>query len=370
MSSQKHLKFNRTPGGMSHVLRDKIALGLVKKLKGETTLRLLEKAGEGPFIPLVVNNEEEIHHLMDRAEAEERFVLSHNIAPLFINDGNYPSRLLSCSDSPSMLYQLGNTDLEANHVIAIVGSRRATPHGIQCVHRIVDDIAERLDDVVIISGLAYGIDVAAHKAAMDAGLRTVAVMAHGLNTVYPAEHRSNAVDMIKKGGSLITEYATCEPVHRINFLERNRIVAGLSDVVIVVESDERGGSLATARIAREYNREVFAVPGRISDRYSRGTNHLIANNTAYIFVSVDEMINELGWQKKESVEEQLTLPLVLSENEQAVTNFLLQSPNSNVYDIVQATGLPNGTVKEILFELEMKDKVMCLPGGRYSALSN
>ncbi len=307
--------------------------------------------------------------LMRRAEIEERFVLANDVECHYLNDYNYPSRLANCEDGPVMLYRLGTTDLEAKHVVAIVGTRHATPYGVDITTRIVRDLAERLDDLVIVSGLAYGIDVAAHKAALDANVPTVAVVAHPLNTIYPADHRGVAVQMLRQGGAIVTEYSTTDQVHRANFLARNRIVAGLSDCTIVVESDTRGGSLVTASLAGEYNREVFAVPGRLTDRYSRGCLDLIAGNRAHIYTGADDLIAEMGWTKRSEPGEQMTLAVELSTEEEKIVDYLTQNPASRINDIMLATDIPTGRLKDLLFNMEMKDLVLSMAGGKYSAIA-
>ena len=307
--------------------------------------------------------------LLERARKEENFILSNDIETLYFNGRYYPSRLKNCEDGPVMLYLLGSVNLEAKHIISIVGTRHATPYGIDITSRIISGLAERLNDLVVVSGLAYGIDVAAHKAALDNDIPTIAVNAHPLNTVYPADHRGVAVQMVRKGGGMLSEYNTTDMVHKGNFLARNRIIAGISDVTIIVESDSKGGSLVTARLAQEYNRDVFAVPGRITDKYSRGTLCLIANNKAQIFTDVDEFIEELGWQTHvERIERELPLEIDLSPEQQSIYDFLTAHPASRVFDIVNGTGLPIGSLKNLLFEMEMNDLVISMAGGLYSAL--
>lgn len=306
--------------------------------------------------------------LLQRAQAEERFIMSNDIETLYFRGPCYPSRLSNCEDGPVMLYQIGQTNLEARHIVSIVGTRHATPHGIDITSRIVHELAERLDDLVIVSGLAYGIDVAAHKAALECGIPTVAIAAHPLNTIYPADHRGVAVKIIRQGGALVSEYSTSHEVHRANFLARNRIIAGISDVTIVVESDAKGGSLVTARMAMDYDREVFAVPGRLTDKYSRGTLNLISTDRAHIYVSADDFIDEMGWESRPVEGDQGTLKLELNPVETQILSYLTSNPASRVNDIMIGTGIPNGQLKDALFTMEMKDLIMSMPGGKYSAL--
>lgn len=367
---------------MKDSLRTKLAFSMVKNINTEVAGKILARTGgEDAFFSMSsselasitgiapqILSEQKRSSYMERAVNEEKFIYSNNISTAYFTDGGYPSRLLNCNDAPVMLYRLGEADLEARHVIAIVGTRHATPYGIEMTNRIVRELAEKLDDLVIVSGLAYGIDVAAHRAALDNDVPTVAVSAHPLNTIYPADHRGVAVSILRKGGALVTEYSTSHEVHKANFLARNRIIAGLSDLTIVVESDVRGGSLVTAGLAAAYNREVFAVPGRISDKYSQGTNALIASNRAHIFLNSRDLIDEMGWETTESETDSPRLPLEMTQNEQKIHSFLQNHPASSVNDIMVATNIPAVTLKDLLFTMEMKDLVMSMAGSRYSAL--
>ena len=358
-----------------------IAFSLIKNINADTAEKILGRVSDeyaffakthdelhSLLIPENLSMEEYRSKLMKDAENELRFILANDIETLFFRDERFPKRLSNCSDSPVMLYSLGQTNLDARYVVAIVGTRHATPYGIETTKRIVSDLADRVDDLVIVSGLAYGIDVAAHKAALECGIPTVAVLAHPLNTIYPADHRGVAVQILKSGGSLITEYATCHEVHRANFLARNRIVAGLADATIVVESAEKGGSLTTAGIALEYGREVFAVPGRLTDKYSKGSNGLISSGRAHVYFSADDLIEELGWEKRKCEGEQLSMALTLSAEEEAIYEFLIQKPGSTVNDIMLSTQIPAIQIKNHLFNMEMRDLVMSMAGGKYSAL--
>ncbi|MDE6428203.1 MAG: DNA-processing protein DprA, partial [Muribaculaceae bacterium] len=204
--------------------------------------------------------------VLAKAEAEALFVRSHSVGTLYFTDEDYPQRLLDCDDAPVLIYSSGQTDLNHCQAIGIVGTRHATPYGADFTRRLVQELAQKLDNPVIISGLAYGIDIAAHRAALEAGIPTVAVMATAISSIYPAEHRASAVDIVRSSGMLLTEYSSRRVIHRANFLERNRVVAGMSDCLIVSESAEKGGALVTAQLAADYNRDVFAVPGRVNDR--------------------------------------------------------------------------------------------------------
>ena len=217
-----------------------------------------------------------------RAEQEWEFCQQNHIRPLGLHDEDYPQRLRDCPDAPVLLYYLGTSDLNATHIVSMVGTRQITPYGKDLCRSFVHDLREACPDVLIVSGLAYGIDVHSHRAALDEGLPTIGVLAHGLNQIYPTHHRATAMQMVSQGG-LLTEYMSGTAIDKRNFVQRNRIVAGMADAVVVVESAERGGSLITAEIALSYNRQVWAFPGRIYDSYSAGCNNLIASNSASLY---------------------------------------------------------------------------------------
>lgn len=303
--------------------------------------------------------------LLDKAAGEQQFVTDKNISTYFCTDNGFPRRLLDCDDAPAMLYGIGRCSFDSLHSIAIVGTRHATPYGIDFVNHLVADLAESLDSLIIISGLAYGIDVAAHKAAVSNGVPTVAVVAHGLNTIYPADHRDIAARIVKEGGSIITEYGSQDSIHKGNFLARNRIVAGLADVVIIVESDIHGGAMTTAHIASAYNREVMAVPGRITDTYSRGANALIADCTARVVRSADDVIAAMNWTAVPKSETQAELHFEMSAEQRAVADYISSHPDHTVNDICIGLNMPYNSLSSLLFEMEMTDMIITLPGGRY-----
>lgn len=303
--------------------------------------------------------------LLDAAEKEAAFVRHNHIDPLFLDTEEYPTRLTHCEDAPTMLYNLGSCNLDSQYMIGVVGTRHATRYGIDFTTQMVKDLANRLDKPVIVSGLAYGIDVAAHRAALEAGTPTVGVLAHALNTLYPADHRSIAAKMTSSGGALITEYTTGTRIHRSNFLARNRIVAGLCDCIVVVESDYKGGSMSTARIAMHYNRDVFAVPGRATDRYSHGTNMLISNHTASLIQNADDLIEQMGWTAKSLDQEpQPTLFRALSQEEQQLIDFVTENPELNVNDICVRMNKSYAALSDIIFQLEIDNLIEIIPGGR------
>ncbi len=304
--------------------------------------------------------------LLEAAAEEARFIRSKAITAAFIGSDAYPRRLSSCDDAPAILYSIGPCNLDCLHSVAIVGTRHATPYGIDFINHLVADLADSLDSLVIISGLAYGIDVAAHRAALDNGIPTAAVVAHGLNTIYPADHRSTAAKIVSEGGAIVTEYTSGAPIHKGNFLARNRIVAALADVVIVVESDTKGGAMSTARIASAYNREVMAVPGRTTDTYSRGCNALIAENTASIVRSADDIIEALNWTTRSRPDTQTTLTFEMTAEQRQIADYIISHPDHTVNDICVGLGLPFNKLSSMLFEMEMSDMLITLPGGRYA----
>lgn len=305
--------------------------------------------------------------VMKACEEELSYARAHNINVLAIQDeAHYPARLRTCDDAPLILYFLGNADLNAEHVVSIVGTRRCSERGRDFCAGVGREIAGRDARALVVSGLAYGIDIAAHRAALENGLPTVAVLAHGLDEIYPSAHRQTAVEMLEHGG-LLTEFTSHTPIDRLNFLQRNRIVAGLSDAVVVVESPARGGSLNTARLAADYHREVFAVPGRPSDKLSEGCNTLIRRNAATLICSASEMMDDLGWPSAPKAEElQGELFPSLTPDEQGVVTALQASDaDLSLSDLSAATGIPSFKLIPMMVALEMKDIVKALAGQRY-----
>lgn len=308
--------------------------------------------------------------LIDAAAKEYEFISKSAICPLFFSDDNFPKRLLNCEDAPVLLYTMGDANLNASKIVSIVGTRRATSYGQDMAHRIVSGLANEYgSEIIIVSGLAYGIDVAAHRAALECHIPTVSVMGHPLNTIYPADHRNVAIDIIRSGGALISEYPSSSAIHKGNFLQRNRIVAGLSDATLIVESDDKGGSMVTANIASAYNRDVFAVPGRASDRYSRGTNRLIYNNKAVLTRDADDIIEAMRWERKPAEGQQSALMLELSPEQSKTIDVLRQHPDYTVNELTRALGVSFASMTNILFELEMSDLIVSVPGNRYALTS-
>ncbi len=307
---------------------------------------------------------------LHRAAAEMEFVTKNNIRVLTISDADYPQRLCECPDAPLLLYYKGSADLNQGHVINIVGTRHCTTYGQDIVRRLIIDLRTLCPQVLIVSGLAYGIDICAHRNALEQGFETVAVLAHGLDQIYPPHHRKDAVRMLSQGG-LLTEYMSQTEALPNNFRQRNRIVAGMSDATILVESAIKGGGLITCRIAQEYGREVFAFPGAVGMSFSEGCNKMIRNNTAALITSAEDLLESLGWQtmqqKPEAVERQL-FPDLTPEEQQVVG--LLQQTNDLQLNIISVkSNIPIGQLTALLFSLEMKGIVKPLAGGTYHLMS-
>ncbi|MDE6377517.1 MAG: DNA-processing protein DprA [Duncaniella sp.] len=306
---------------------------------------------------------------LDEAREEEKFVVRNDIRPLYFRDPSYPRRLRECEDAPVVLYSYGSCELDDAYVIGIVGTRHSTVYGENFVADLIRDLKAQLDGrLVVVSGLAYGIDACAHRAALDNGVATVGVLAHGLNTIYPAAHRDLAARIVREGGALVTEYRSTDAIHKGNFLARNRIVAGLCDCLLVVESDIRGGALVTARIASDYSRDVFALPGRISDRYSRGCNRLIASNVAQLVTSASDIIDSMRWQRRPEEGQQASLfasAPELNAVEQAVIDTISRKGEANMSEIMAAVDIPMPRLMGMLVDLEFRNLITAIPGARY-----
>ena len=299
------------------------------------------------------------------ATKELAFIEKHKIIVRFYLDNNFPERLKHCPDSPIILFGRGKDVLNETKIISIVGTRNATPHGKVFCEKLVEDLAASGHRVVIVSGLAYGIDICAHKAALKHGLPTIGVLAHGFDRIYPAVHASTAKEMLKTGG-LITEFTSGHGFARENFLKRNRIIAGLADATVIVESAEKGGSLVTADIASSYDRDVFAVPGRISDEYSKGCNKLIRTNRASLIESYHDFEYLLGWDKLESDKHmQQKLFVELTDKETKICN-ILKTGDTPIDAIAYQTGFGMNKLSAMLLEMEFKGVVKPLPGKVFS----
>ena len=308
-----------------------------------------------------------------RAEQELAFIEKHHIQVLCHGDDRYPQRLIECPDAPVVLYHLGNADLNRRHVVNIVGTRRCTAYGQDLVHRLVNDLRQLCPDVLIVSGLAYGIDICAHRASLACGFDTVGVLAHGLDELYPPRHRDTAMQMLSQGG-LLTEYMSETRSEKLNFVQRNRIVAGMSDATILVESAAHGGGLITARIAQDYNRSVFAFPGPVGAAYSEGCNNLIRDNGAQLITSAADVVKAMGWQTDAELQQALNSGIErncfpnLTPQEQQIVAILDKAGDLQLNTLSVKADIPIGQLTALLFQLEMKGVVRTLAGGTYHLL--
>ena len=307
------------------------------------------------------------------AESELRTAESMGVHPLVMGDDDYPSRLLECPDAPLVLYYQGSASLNQKRVVSIVGTRRCTPYGQDLVRRFMSELRSLCPQVLVVSGLAYGIDICAHREALAQGYDTVGVVAHGLDDLYPPSHRLTADQMLKQGG-LLTEFPTCTRPDRLNFVRRNRIVAGLSDATLLVESAIRGGGLITTRIANDYGRDVFAFPGAVGAPYSEGCNDLIRRQGAGLITSAKHFVEAMGWQndaqlseaQAQGIERQL-FPELTADEQRVVA--VLQRKNDLQINILSVqSGIAVGPLTALLFSLEMKGVVRTMAGGTYHLL--
>lgn len=301
-----------------------------------------------------------------RAEEEIAFIEKYAIQPLFITHDKYPKRLLNCYDSPTLLYYKGEADLNTARIIAIIGTRSHTDYGKQITEKLVEELKEQ--NITVISGLAYGIDAIAHKTAVKNNLLTVGVLAHGLDQVYPSQHTALAKEMVYAGGGLLTEFRSKTKPDKHNFPARNRIVAGMSDATIVVETGIKGGSMITAELANNYNKDVFAFPGKVTDSKSVGCNHLIKNNKGALLTDAQELLEVMGWEKKgqkRAIRSQRELFIDLSEDEKIIMAVLKEKNSVHIDEINFKTGLSSSSVAAAILNLELRNVVLSLPGKQY-----
>lgn len=300
------------------------------------------------------------------AEDEINFIQQNNIKCLYYQEEDYPERLKHCLDGPILLFQRGNMDLSKKRIISIVGTRRATNQGIYFCEKLIEDLAPL--DPVIVSGFAYGIDIAAQKAALEKNLQTIGCLAHGLNQIYPGVHQKY-VKSVEENGGFLTDFWSTDVFDRNNFLKRNRIVAGLSEATIVVESAEKGGSLVTADIANSYNREVFAVPGRPTDQQSKGCNMLLKSQQAHVLTGAEDLIYILNWQLHKEVRPvQKQLFVELEDEEETLYGYLKENGKEQLDLIALNCSLPTFKAASILLNMELKGVVRPLPGKLFEAV--
>ena len=300
---------------------------------------------------------------LKRAEEEIDFIEKNGIQPLFFLDSDYPRRLLQCDDGPMMLYYKGKANLNANRIVAIVGTRNITEYGKENCNQLVQDLVD--DNILVISGLAYGVDTCAHKASLKNNIPTIGVMGSGMQQIYPAPNKKLALEMIEQGGGILTENISGTQPDRENFPRRNRIIAGMADAVVVIESALKGGSLITADLANNYNRDVFAYPGRVMDIYSQGCNYLIRTNRAHLMESVLNLRYVMRWDSGLKVEKQTALFREFTEEEKIIMDCFGSSAVVSLDDIIVKSELPTTKIAAILLTLEFDGVLMALPGKRY-----
>ena len=305
-----------------------------------------------------------------RAEKEIEFIRKHAIIPLFYLDAEYPKRLRNCDDSPVVMYFKGTADLNVSRTIAIVGTRRITEYGKEITDQLIADLAKH--HVTIVSGLAYGIDIQAHRAALKNHLPTIGVTAHGLDRIYPPSHRPTAEKMIRHGG-ILTEYPSRTNPDRENFPARNRIVAGMCDATIVIESAKQGGALITAELANGYNRDVFAVPGRITDSYSQGCHELVRENKAMLVTSANDIARAMNWDVEEenlAKKKQIQILLFdeLKPEEKLLAEILQKNGQTDIDTLSLIAKLPVSFVSSLLLNMEFSGMVKMVPGKLFSLI--
>jgi DNA processing protein len=326
--------------------------------------RLLEKIPEiGPKTAASIAS----FRNFERAEKEYVFTKKHGIELLFYLDSAYPTRLKNCPDAPVLLYYKGNAQVNNSRMVGVVGTRNATEYGKNFTGKLIEELG--LMGAVIVSGLAYGIDIVAHKSCVNSGLPTIGVLAHGLDRIYPKVHSQTARKMVEKGG-LITEHISGADPDRENFPKRNRIIAGLCDAIVVVEAAKKGGALITADIANSYNRDVFALPGRISDTQSEGCNMLIKSNRAALIQSAADIRYIMGWdeEKVQKIPLQKQLFVELNDEEKKIVDILTNSGKTAIDFIASETAMPPSKVSSLLLNLEFSGVVRCLPGKMFELL--
>jgi len=333
--------------------------GSVEGVFKEKKQNLLKIPSIGETIVKSIINQD----VFERVDKELKFIDKFKIKTLFYLDDNYPFRLKQCVDGPLMLYYLGNANLNAGKIVSIVGTRSITEYGKSICKEIIKDLSNH--EILIVSGLAYGVDSCAHKAALENNLYTVGILAHGLDRVYPALNKSLAEKMIQNGG-LLTDFMSETKPDKENFPKRNRIIAGISDAVIVIEAAKRGGALITAEIANSYNRDVFAVPGKIGDTFSEGCNNLIKTNKAALIQSAEDIMYIMGWDTKINKQKpaQKQLFIELTEVEKCLYD-IISNNNCSFDEICAQTKYSVPKIAEALLNLELEGIIKCLPGKIY-----
>lgn len=355
-------------------LRYTLALQRIPNLGDISAKKLLRKTGSAEAIfkekksnlakidgiGLSKLREINLNKQLEEADEELQFIEANNIEYSYFQDKTYPEKLKHCIDGPILFFHKGNIDLVRKRIISIVGTRKITSYGNSICQQLIEDLAPL--NPVIVSGLAYGVDICAHKAAIDNNLQNIACLAHGLNQMYPKDHKRYA-SKIEENGGFITEFWSSDAFDRNNFLKRNRIIAGLSEATVVIESAEKGGSLVTADIAQSYNREVFAIPGRATDKQSKGCNNLIKQQKAHLITSAADIIYLLGWEIQENKKpKQTQLFVELDEEEKVIFRYLKDKEKEMLDVIALECNIPAYKTASILMNMEIKGVVRPLPG--------
>lgn len=325
--------------------------------------QVLEKiAGIGPVTAAAIKQPD----VLLRAEKELSFVEKNHITLYCLEDKEYPVRLKECPDAPVLFYFKGSTNLNASRIISIVGTRQATSYGKELTDELLKDLSASFPDLLVISGLAYGVDVAAHRSALKYQLPTIGVLAHGLDRIYPPAHRSTAIEMLQQGG-LLTDFPSDTNPDKPNFVRRNRIVAGMADTTIVIESAEKGGSLITADIAFSYGRDVYTFPGRVTDPHSKGCNTLIRQNKAGLITSAADLVSAMCWDipDKSETPRQAQLLFTDEDNEDPVVTLIREKKEIHINQLAIALDMPIYQLTSLLFELEMSGIIKAMPGNIY-----
>lgn len=368
---------------MSSNLINKIALSLFPRIGAVNSRRLVAYLGSldavfeaspkslkdipgfgNGLIKTVIDSREEV---LKQAEKEVDFIRKYNLKTFFYLDKDYPRRLAQCDDAPVILFQKGDANLNHPKIISVVGTRNATDYGRQLTEELIAGLNDAGVNVLVVSGLAFGIDITAHKSALKHGLPTLGVVGHGLDKMYPSAHTNLAREMVVTGGGVLSDFPSGSKIDPGNFPRRNRIVAGLSDCTIVVESGEKGGALVTADIANSYNRDVFAYPGRTGDPFSKGCNDLIKKNKAALIESAADLIDFMGWESNSQPRQQV-LMIDLSSEEQQIVD-LLKSNDIITTDIAaRELNMTVQTINSLMLNLEFKGVLKSLPGNRFKLL--
>lgn len=361
MSLFHQIALSRLPGIGSVLARNLLSFfGNEEEVFKAKSKHLSKVPGIGPKTRELIIN----HEVFKFAEDELKFIDKYKIKPYFLTDADYPKRLKNCTDAPILLYFKGNADLNNSKIISVVGTRNATDYGKEICRNLVAEL--KVHEPLIVSGLAYGIDFAAHKEALKLSIPSIGVLGHGLDRIYPAQHRSMAEKMLECGG-LLTEFMSGTIPDRENFPKRNRIIAGLCDVTIVVEASIKGGALITAELANSYNRDVFAFPGRLNDEFSLGCNHLIKTNRANLITKSADIEYIMGWSREvvKAQKPQLSFPMNLTEDEKIISNVLTTHGSLAVDELSYLSGFQQSKLVHILLEMEMRGILISLPGKVY-----